>query len=266
MQNDFVKAFLPNRSIGKSTLWILIGCQVAIALLLWWMSPLKVIPKPVEVFSALGELWTKNGLGNEIITSFSVSLKALVIAVAIALVLAYLTVIPFFHPIMQAISKGRFLSLVGLSFLFILAFGGGSAVKLACLVFGITVYMITSFASIVINIPKAEFDHARTLRMTEWRVVWEVVVLGTLDKMLDAIRQNAAIMWTLLTMVETNIRVEGGVGVMLADQNKIFNLPKVFAIQLTILLIGLLQDGGLALLRKIVCPYADLTLERDNDA
>jgi NitT/TauT family transport system permease protein len=264
MQNDFVKAFLPNRSIGKGTLWVLIGCQIAIALALWWMSPLKVIPRPNEVFAALGELWTKNGLGDELITSFTVSLKALAIAVGIALVLAYLTVIPFFRPIMQAVSKGRFLSLVGLSFLFVLAFDSGSKVKLACLVFGITVYMVTSFASIVISIPKVEFDHARTLRMGEWRVVWEVVVLGTLDKMLDAIRQNAAIMWTLLTTVEASIRA-GGVGQMLADQYKVFNLPKVFAIQLTILLIGLLQDGGLVLLRKIICPYADLTLERDND-
>jgi NitT/TauT family transport system permease protein len=246
--NDFIEAFLPNRHINKSTMGILIGVQIIIAIALWWLSPLKIIPKPMEVFAALGELWTKNGLGEALITSFTVNLKALGITVIVSL----------------AISKGRFLSLVGLSFLFIIAFGGGAAVKLASLVFGLTVYMVTSFAAIVVNIPKSEFDHARTLRMTEWRTVGEVVVLGTLDKMLDAIRQNAAITWTLLTMVEPYIRSEGGVGVLLADQNKLFNLPKVFAIQITILLMGLFQDWALTLIRKIICPYADLTLERDN--
>ena len=125
--------------------------------------------------------------------------------------------------------------------------------------------MVTSFASIVISIPKSEFDHARTLRMSEWRTVWEVVVLGTIDKMLDAIRQNAAMTWTLLTMVEPYIRSEGGVGVLLSDQNKLFNLPKVFAIQITILLMGLFQDWVLTTFRKIACPYADLTLERGEE-
>ena len=49
---------------------------------------------------------------------------------------------------------------------------------------------------------------------------------------------------------------------MLLNQNKHFHLSAVFAIQLTILLLGLVQDYGIGLLRKVFCPYADLTLER----
>ena len=40
------------------------------------------------------------------------------------------------------------------------------------------------------------------------------------------------------------------------------HLSAVFAIQLTILVLGLAQDYGIGLLRKIFCPYAGLTLER----
>jgi NitT/TauT family transport system permease protein len=36
----------------------------------------------------------------------------------------------------------------------------------------------------------------------------------------------------------------------------------VFAIQLTILAVGLLQDYAIGGLRRVLCPYADLTLER----
>jgi len=49
---------------------------------------------------------------------------------------------------------------------------------------------------------------------------------------------------------------------MLLNQNKHFHLPAVFAIQLTIILLGLGQDYGIGLLREVFCPYADLALER----
>jgi NitT/TauT family transport system permease protein len=63
-------------------------------------------------------------------------------------------------------------------------------------------------------------------------------------------------------MVEGIVRSEGGVGVMLLNQSKHFRLADVFAIQFVILLVGLLQDFGIGLARRLVCPYADLKLER----
>jgi NitT/TauT family transport system permease protein len=140
--------------------------------------------------------------------------------------------------------------------------GGGRPLKLVLLVFGMTVFFVTSMAQVVAAIPKGKFDHARTLKMGEWRVVWEVVVLGTIDQAIEVLRQNAAIGWMMLTMVEGISRAEGGVGAMLLNQNKHFHLPAVFAVQLLILSVGLLQDYGIGALKRVVCPYADLGLER----
>ena len=117
-------------------------------------------------------------------------------------------------------------------------------------------------AEVVASIPKERFDLARTLCMGEWRVVYEVVVVGQADKAFEVLRQNAAMGWMMLTMVEGISRSEGGVGAMLLNQNKHFHLSAVFAIQLTILLLGLGQDYTIGLLRNVFCPYADLTLER----
>jgi NitT/TauT family transport system permease protein len=117
-------------------------------------------------------------------------------------------------------------------------------------------------AAVLSNIPKSEFDHARTLRMKEWQVVWEVVILGTADKAFEVLRQNAAIGWMMLTMVEGIVRSEGGVGTMLLNQGKHFRLADVFAIQIVILVVGLFQDYAIGALRRFLCPYADLTLER----
>ncbi len=79
---------------------------------------------------------------------------------------------------------------------------------------------------------------------------------------IEVLRQNAAIGWMMLTMVEGIARGEGGIGKMLLDQRKHFLLAEVFAIQIVILIVGLIQDYGIGFTRRLVCPYADLTLER----
>src|SRR5207302_9454566 len=140
-------------------------------------------------------------------------------------------VIAAFRPIVMAISKGRFLSLVGFTFVLMLMVENGHQLKTGLLIFGVTVFYVTSMAAVVLQIPRADFDYARTLRMSEWRVVWEVVILGTADKAFEVLRQNAAIGWMMLTMVEGIARAEGGVGVMLLNQSKHFRLADVFAIQ-----------------------------------
>ena len=258
-------AFAPNAVVGSGAMRLLIGVQIGIFFAIWFASPYKALPRPGEVWTALGDLWANQGLAQELITSFVFNLKALAWSVAISLSLAYLTVLPFFRPLVHAISRGRFLSLVGFSLLFTLILHDGGTVKLALLVFGMTVYFVTAMASVIASIPKSDFDYARTLQMSEWRVVGEVVVLGTLDKAFEVLRQNAAIGWTLLTMVEGIVRSEGGVGVLLLNQQKYFKIPDVFAIQLVILLIGLTQDAMIGFLRRAICPYADLTLERQEE-
>jgi len=254
--------FLPNRAVSGRTMGIIIGVEVFIALTVWLNSPFKVLPRPDEVVGALKTLWLREGLGPELMASFVTNLQALAWTVVISLGLAYMTVIPIFRPIVAAVSKGRFLSLVGFTFIFTLIFGGGHALKTSLLVFAVTVFYVTSMASVVAGIPREEFDHARTLRMSEWWVVWEVVVLGTADKAFEVLRQNAAMGWMMLTMVEGIVRSEGGVGAMLLSESKHFQLPEVFAIQLVILLVGLFQDYGIGLARRIICPYSYLTLER----
>jgi NitT/TauT family transport system permease protein len=254
--------FAPNRVLSPAAMRLLVMGQAAVALLFWWLSPFPILPNPAEVGVALRGLWFEQGLGRELITSFSTNLEALALTLGISLVLSYLTVVPFFRPIASAVSKGRFLGLIGLTFIFTLILGGGRPLKVALLVFGMTVFFVTSMIDVVAAIPKESFDHARTLRMNEWRVVWEVVVLGTKDKAIDLLRQNAAIGWMMLTMVEGIARSEGGVGAMLLNQNKHFHLAEVFAIQILILLVGVFQDYGLGVLKRVLCPYAELTLER----
>jgi NitT/TauT family transport system permease protein len=240
----------------------IILAEALLFLLVWLNSPFKVLPRPMEVVHALQRLWLHEGLGPDLITSYKLNLIALAWTLVISLVLCYLTVLPVFRPIVSAVSKGRFLSLFGFTFVLTLIVGGGAPLKTWLLVVSMTVFFVTSMAAVIVTIPKGDFDHARTLRMSEWRVVWEVVILGTADKAFEVLRQNAAIGWMMLTMVEGVVRSEGGIGAALINENKYFRLEGVFAIQLVILVVGLFQDYLLGALRRLCCPYADLTLER----
>lgn len=260
--SQLLAVFSPNRLLSRKVLVGMAVFQLVAALLFWWFSPLPILPTPVETLRAFGNLWMHQGLAEELVTSFTLNLEALALTTAISLGFAYLTVVPFFRFGVIAITKGRFLGLVGLSFVFMIITGGGHALKLALLTFGMTVFFVTSMAAVVAAIPHAAYDHARTLRMGEWRVTWEVVVRGTRDQALEALRQNAAIGWMMLTMVEGIVRAEGGLGVMLLNQDKHFHLAEVFAAQFLIVVVGLLQDIGIGGLRRALCPYATLSLER----
>lgn len=254
-------AFLPNRSVSRSTMLAIVVSQILFFLALWIVGAPKIIPRPLEILSAMGVLW-QQGVATELFVSFKTNLIALFWTAVIALPLSYLTVTAFMRPVAEAVSKMRFLGLTGLTLIFTLVIGGGGVLKVSTIVFGMTVFTVTSLMAVVGSIPREAFDHARTLRMGEWRMVWEVVIRGKLDETFEIIRHNAAIGWVMLTMVEGLVRSEGGIGALLLTQNKFFNLAAVFAIQILILLVGLLIDWMIGSAKNLACPYANITRER----
>jgi len=251
-------AFLPNRPVDRTVMLGLVAFWVAVAFLAWLAVPFATLPRPGEVWHALGSLWWEHGMGPELFTTIRLILHALVLTVLISLALSYATVIPFFRPVVEAVSKLRFLGLTGLVVPFTLFTGGGYDLKVAMLTFGMTTFFVTSMAQAVIEIPREQFDHMRVLGASEGRILWEVVIRGTLDKALEVMRQNLAIGWALITMVEGISRAEGGLGAMILNQNKHFKLAEVYAILLVILVVGLVLDYAVGILTRVLCPYVQL--------
>lgn len=258
----WLEAFIPNKVLDKNAVRIMIVTQIVIFIAIWMVSPFVFLPKPLDIIKAFGYLWSQEGLGAELITSLLLNLEALLVATVVSLLLAYAAVLPFFRPIVTTLSKFRFLSLAGLSFFFTLMASTGHELKVWLLAFSVTVFFITGMADVIASAPKEQFDLARTLGMGEWRTSLEVIVFGQTDKAFDMLRQNAAIGWMMLTMVEGISREGGGIGTLLLNQSKHFHLDAIFAIQITILLLGLAQDYSIGWFRRTICPYADLTLER----
>jgi NitT/TauT family transport system permease protein len=258
--NEIIAAFTPNKVVSKTTIKLIVAVEVTLFLLLWLFSPFTLLPTMNEVWSAFCEQWNQ-GLPGELLVSFYANLQAIGIASIISLGLAYLTVLGGFRPVVTMLSKLRFLSMIGLSFFFTVATKSQHELKISLLVFSISVFFVTGMADVIESIPKEQYDLARTLRMGPWRTVYEVVILGQIDKGFDVLRQNAAIGWMMLTMIESMVRSEGGIGAMLTTANKHFYLSAVFAIQITILLLGLFQDWMIGAAKHLFCPYAALTTE-----
>ena len=194
---EILGMFSPNRVVSKATMRLIIVFQIALLLAVWATSSYVFLPKPLAVLRAFADLWSNEGMGQELIVSFMLNVKAMAWATALSLGLAYLTVVPVFRPMVLALSKGRFLGMVGLTFFFTLLFSKGHNLKVSLLVFGVGVFFVTSMIDVVAQVPKEKFDLARTLRMGEWRVVWEVIILGRADTAFDALRQNVAMGWML---------------------------------------------------------------------
>jgi len=257
---SFRDAWVPNGHVSKRV-HLILGAGTLVLIVAAWVLRPAFLPGPADVLHAYPRLLDQ-GLVQQLFVSLTTNFQAIGLSCLLTIPLAYLTVLPVARPFVRALSKMRFLGLTGLTVLFTLTFGGGHALKVALLVFGMGVFLVTSLYDVVEAIPKEEFDHARTLRMSPWGSVIEVVVLGHFDVVLDAIRQNAAMGWVMLTLVEGLVRFEGGLGSMMLAEDKHIALDAVFAIQILVLVVGVLQDWAFVWLRKILCPYAGLTLER----
>lgn len=254
--------FRPNKAASASQYNLIIIVWVVMAVLTWASVPMGLIPGPIEVFFAFIKLCTTGNLLSELISSYVTNLTAIALTTIVSLAISYISVLPAMRPVGAVVSKMRFLGFTGLPFLFTLLFPTGHDLKIALLMFGMTVFFVTSMMTVVNDVTREKLDHARTIGMSEWRVVWEVIILGTRDQAIELMRQNAAMGWMMLTMVEGLVRGEGGIGVLLINQNRYLNLAGVIAIQFVVLFVGLLQDMAFQMFKSIISPYATLRTEK----
>lgn len=244
----------PNQPLfGRGFLLLSIFWLIAITLL-WelWRAP--TIPGIMEVLESLGHQLGRRKFYDNLIASLTLNIKALGIATVLSLAISYLYAVPLLRPVVAFIAKLRFVMIAGLTYLAIQIFTGDS-VKVSLLVFGITTFFVTSMAQIVADIPPERYEYARTLRMGEWRIVWEIVILETRDRAIETMRQNNSIGWAMLSMVEVVSRTQGGLGTMLYDIQKWGGPADLFAVELVVLLVGLGFDSFLGLVKTLVNPH-----------
>jgi ABC-type nitrate/sulfonate/bicarbonate transport system permease component len=253
------KLFTPLTTINARSFAVLVVIDIVIALLVWnFLAVGGLIPTPGKIGESLIRILSSSPFYDNLFTSLGLTLRGMGYSIIIALLICYLSLIPLFNPIARFIIKCRYLTLTGLIFLFTLLTSSGHDLKISLLIFGIVPFFVTSFLSIIDSINVQEYELCRTLRMNSWQTMYEVVIVGRLDQVFEVMRQNFAIAWMMITMVEGLNMSEGGLGTMLIKSNKYIDLGTVFAILFIILTIGVLFDYLLKQLRLWFFPYTKL--------
>lgn len=253
--------FTPNKSVSKGTQTTVMLVWVFILWVFWTYTKSSMIPHPMNILSAIKDLIVEDDFIRQLMISIGLCWKTMLYSTIISLIAAYASRMAGFRAPIMLIAEARFLTTIGLTVLFAQMMPDVASQKTALLLFGITVFLTTSCVGIVASVTKDDLDYARTLRMGEWRTMYEVIVLGRASDMFDCVKANFAMAWVMLPFVENICRSDGGIGIILTDQNKHFHLDAVYGILIVILCVGILTDKILGWLKYIIFPYSGLKLQ-----
>jgi ABC-type nitrate/sulfonate/bicarbonate transport system permease component len=257
---NMIKLITPFEKIPKSQKTIILVGWLVLLIALWFIGTSgtkHLFPNPSQVIEGFSGLYNE-GLVVHIFHSLQLCFLSIFLATIIALLFAYSFPIPLLKPVAEFVTKFRFLPLTGLTYYITIIVHEARNMQIWIMVIFLTTFLTTSLIAIIKDIPQEEFDHAKTLKCSRWEVLWQVIVLGRIDYVIDAIRQNLAITWMMLVTVESIVVASGGLGFLIKNSEKFANAGRIIALQIIILVIGLGLDAGINFLRKSIFRYSKI--------
>ncbi len=248
----------PFEKLKSNETTIIMVIWFALLMIFWFAQSFgttHLFPTPGQVWEGFSTLYSQ-GLMEHIVSSLGLFLQAAIISLIISLVIAYLSPLPFLKPIAQFLSRLRYLPLTGITFYLAIVLKGGRSMQVGVLVIFMSLYFITSLLGVLKDVPEQEIDHARSLKCSRWEILWEVIIKGRMDYVIDVLRQNLAIIWMMLVTVESIFVAAGGLGVLIKNGDRYGNHGRIIALQIVILLIGLALDWILNSIRKSAFRYS----------
>jgi len=257
---NLLKFIKPFEEVSKQNNLIIRLGWFMLLISIWVISAMgetHMFPTPNQVWTGLADLYNE-GLVTHIFSSLALCGKAVLVSIVISLLLVYLSPIPLLNPIGNLLSKFRYLPLTGIAFYITVLVNDGRSIQVWILVTFMSTYLITSLLSMLKEIKTEEFDHARALGCNRWEILWEVVIKGRMDYVIEIIRQNLAIVWMMLVTVESILAASGGLGFLIKNSDKFGNHGRIIALQFVILLAGLFMDYFLTFVRKSLFRYSKI--------
>lgn len=256
---NFLNVFKPNflakvdikLVFGFLTLWVVAFMVYA------QFATSEVMPKPTDVLNALIKIVQDDRFADNIFATLGLVCKGMAISVGIAVLLSYMSLVPALNGVTLLVSKLRFLTYIGLVFVFTMAIKNEHDIKMSLLIFGIVPFFVTTFISYINDIPRKEYELCYTLKFNNWRTLYEVVIKGRLHTLLEVIKQNFAIGWMMITGVEGLCMSEGGIGTLMIKSNKHLAMAEVFAILAIVFVFGMIFDYLFDVLKVFFFPYTD---------
>lgn len=248
----------PFETLAKRDSFLISAIWAFLVFVYWFIATSgakKLFPSPVQVWQGFAALYNE-GLVVHIGSSLWLCLQATLISIVASLIIAYAYPIPLLRPFSKSMSQLRYLPLTGITFYLTILVTNARTMQVWVLVIFMSLYFITSLMAIIKDIPQEEIDHARSLKCSRWEILWEVIIKGRFDYVIDVLRQNLAITWMMLVTVESILVAAGGLGVLIKNSDKFMNHGRIFALQIVILVVGLTIDFTLNSVRKSLFRYS----------
>lgn len=255
-----IKIFTPFEKLSKTHKTLILLGWLFLLIVIWFIGTSgtkHLFPSPGQVLTGFTDLYNE-GLVVHIFNSLQLCFISIFLATVISLLFAYTWPIPALKAVSEFVTKFRFLPFTGLSFYITMVIHEARTMQVWILVIFLTTFLTTSLIAVIKDIPQEEFDHAKTLKCSRLEVLWQVIILGRLDYVIDVIRQNLAITWMMLVTVESIVVASGGLGFLIKNSDKFMNTGRIIALQIIILLIGLGLDAGINFLRKTIFRYSKI--------
>lgn len=226
-----------------------------------------LLPPPQKVLGAIPELISppENSVNKSLLHHARVSVWRNLQGYFWAVFFALLIGIPIaISPIAKAmfsrqIDTLRYVPLTALTPIFLIIFRPESseAMKVSFLAFGILVYLLPVVMQRLWETEDVYLKTAYTLGASDWQLVKSVYVPAVLSKLIDDIRVLTAISWTYIIIAEVYYR-DDGLGSLSYILGRQGNVAGVFAVLITIVIIGYLQDQLFAYMNRRLFPYRDV--------
>lgn len=248
--------FYPFGKLDKKTKIILTVSQLLIVFVWMQLSSSTIVPKPLNVFSIfLGFLSNKDNFYDDFIATFLFVLRGVAYAMIASMILTYLRSIQFFQIYVDFVTKLRYLTFSTVIIIFTMMVKGGnvSDLKMALLMFGSIPFFVNSFVQdtkLGEGLPQYHLNKAYINKLNKWESLWQVVIIGKLDRLFLVIKSNFAIVWAVVTTVEANAMNEGGIGTIISKSNKHMQIDNLVAMGLLVLLVGVGFDFLYGQMRK----------------
>lgn len=253
---DFGQVLRPRTriSLGVSA-WVLflVGWHV---LATSGLANAALLPGPLQVVSALVDLFTERGFAMDvgqsvkrIFLSFSL---ALVIALPLGMLMgAFAPVEAFLNAL---VSPFRYLPAPSFVPLLLMWLGTGDGQKIALLVLGVVFFLITLLMDNTRAVSRDLIECSRTLGANRLKVLKNVILPSALPGYMDTARQMLAVSWTYLVIAEI-VAASDGIGAMMMRAKRFVQVDDIMAGILTIGILGLLTDIAFRVLHRFCFRY-----------
>lgn len=222
---------------------------VAILLVLWQVGaqagiiPTRQLASPVQIVHTAWSLTLDKTLPQNLLVSLGRAGAGLALGIAVGIVLALVAGLSRLgEDIVDApMQMARTLPALALVPLFILWFGIGELPKILLVALGVKFPVYLNLYKGIRSIDPKLIELAKTLRLSRWKIIRDIIFPGALPDLLVGIRFAVGISWLMLVVAE-QVNADSGIGHMMMDAEDFLRTDIILVGLAVYAVLGLLSD------------------------